>query len=131
MFVTVTRRAANISLKPGIEIGNDVMPVHAAVFDSVELGFHVCRKANVHNVRKASYEHIHNLIGDFVGDHVLAFFLDVFLVELGDDGSVSGRSADSLFFHCFNEGSICVAKGGLREFLFLLHGNFVKIIPFV
>ena len=129
-FIAIRRRRAKLFFKFGIEITDDRAPVDAFVFNVIQLLFHFGSETDVHNIFKAFDQHIHHLIGNGVGEHILCFLADVFLVELCNDGGVGGRSADPLFFHHLNQRCIRITQGGLGEFLLRLHALFKHLIPF-
>ena len=122
-LIAIGRRTAKVSFKAGVEIPDNRTPVHTALFDIVKTIFHVCRKADVHDVFKTADKHIHNVVGNGGRHHVLAVLLDVFLHQLGNNRCVGGRSTDTLFFHRFNDGCVRITQGRGGEFLFLLQGN--------
>ena len=114
-----------------IEVGDDLVPVGAVLFDAVEHVFHPGGEADVHDVGKVLAQKVGDAEGDLGGHHVLAFLSHIFAAgEHGDDGGIGRRPADALFFHRLDEGSIGIAQRGLGELLLGGEGNKVYLFPF-
>ena len=128
-FVAVRLGKAELFRKGRIERRDDGVPILAAVLDLVQLGLHVRRKADVHDVGEIFDEEIGDAVGDLRGLHILALFFDVLaLVEHGDDRRVRRGTPDALVLHRLDEGSVGIAHGGLCELLLGLDGEAGKRI---
>ena len=96
------------------------MPILPALLDIVEFIFHIRSERNVHNVGEIFDEHIGYSERDIRGNYIFVFFRGVFTFgKDGNDRRVSGRSADSLFFHYSDEARVGESYRRLGAPLFL------------
>ena len=106
--------------KTGVEIGDYLMPVGAALLNFIEVGLHLGRKAYVHYVVEVVHEHVGYLIGDLCGDHVFAVLFHIVpLCEHGDYAGVRRGPAYALLLHGLYERRVGIPCGRTGELLLL------------
>src|SRR4030095_1039087 len=101
-----------------IELSERVSPTHLAVFDLVQLLFHVGRVRDIEQIIKAFDKQVINDNAQLSREKARFLSLNVFAVlDDGHYGSISRRTSDPLFLERLHQRSLSVARGRLCKML--------------